>query len=132
MKRMRMGLIGLVALAATALAPQAALADCQIGNCWGAVAYGPGGAWAYAVNHPTRQAASQIAQGQCRGRCTRVLTFKNSCGAYATGANGYGWGNAPTRAQAEGRALQECAARTQACAGRGPSLRTCLPVPPEA
>jgi len=118
MLRIRMALAGLAALAGVALAPQAALADCQVGDCWGAVAFGPGGAWAYAVNEPTREAASAAAQSQCRGRCTRVLTFHNSCGAYASGDDAYGWGNAQDRGAAEARALQECAARTSNCAVR--------------
>lgn len=118
MKALRMALLAAGAIAAISLAPRDALADCQIGNCWGAVAFGPGGAWAYAVNEPTRDAASAAAQGRCGGRCSRVLTFHNSCGAYASGNDAYGWGNAPTRGGAESRALQECAARTSNCAIR--------------
>ena len=52
MKKLSLALIGVSALLAVAAAPSAAYADCQVGNCWGAVAYGPGGAWAYAVNYP--------------------------------------------------------------------------------
>jgi hypothetical protein len=115
MKSIRMAAFGLLALVGLAAAPQVALADCQIGNCWGAVAYGAGGAWAYSVNHPSREIASQAAQAQCRGRCQRVLTFHNSCGAYATGDDAYGWGNAQSRGAAEARALQECNARTSNC-----------------
>ena len=115
MKGLRLGLIGLAALAGVALAPAAALADCQVGDCWGAVAFGPGGAWAYSVNEPSREAAQQSAEQQCGGRCTRVLTFHNSCGAYASGDDAYGWGNASSREAAEGRALQECSARTGNC-----------------
>ena len=119
MKRIRLGLIALAALAGLAMAPSAAQANCQIGNCWGAVAYGPGGAWAYAVNHQTRNIAAQVARNQCGGNCTHVLTFQNSCGAYASGAgDGYGWGNAGSRQAAEARALQECNARTSGCAIR--------------
>ncbi len=118
MKAFRLALIAASALAALSLAPGHALADCQVGNCWGAVAYGPGGAWAYAVNEPTRQAASAAAQARCGGRCQRVLTFQNSCGAYASGDDAYGWGNAPSRQAAESRALQECSARTSNCSIR--------------
>jgi hypothetical protein len=110
MTRFRQGLIGLMALAGAALAPRAALADCDVGNCWGAVAFGPGGVWTYSVNEPSRAAAQQSALGQCGGRCERVLTFQNSCGAYAASADSYGWGNASTREDAEERALQECGA----------------------
>ncbi len=103
------------AIVALAAAPSVALADCETGNCWGAVAYGPDGAWAYAVNHASRAEASQAAQAECGGRCTRVLTFQNSCGAYATGDDAYGWGNDMSRAGAEARALAECNARTSNC-----------------
>ncbi len=118
MKRMKLGLIGLAALAALAFAPAAAQAACSIGNCWGAVAYGPGGAWGYAVNYPTRGAASGQAQRECGGRCQRVLTFHNSCGAYAVGYNGYGWGNAMSRGQAESLAMMECNRRSGGCSIR--------------
>ncbi len=118
MKRIRLALFGLLAIAGAAMAPSAAQAACQIGNCWGAVAYGPGGAWAYAVNYQTRGIAGQQAQANCRGRCTNVLTFHNSCGAYASGPAGYGWGNAPTRYQAEVIAMQQCNARSPNCGVR--------------
>ena len=107
----------LAALILFALAPTAARADCRVGDCWGAVAFGPGGAWAYAVNHATRAEASEAAQGRCAS-CTNVLTFHNSCGAYASGPSGYGWGNASTREDAEERAMAECSARSGSCAIR--------------
>lgn len=115
MQRLRIALIGLAGLAGIVLAPAAARADCEVGNCWGAVAFGAGGAAAYAVNEPSRAAAARAAQRQCGGDCTRVLTFQNSCGAYATGAGGYGWGNASTREAAEARALQECGGIASNC-----------------
>lgn len=118
MKNIRLAFVGLLALVGAAAVPSAAQAACQIGNCWGAVAYGPGGAWAYAVNYPTREIAGQRAQANCRGRCSNVLTFHNSCGSYASGPNGYGWGNAPTRYQAQAIAMQECNARGPYCAIR--------------
>ena len=118
MKKLKLAIFGAMALAGMALAPAAAQAACNVGNCWGAVAYGPGGAWAYAVNYSTRQAAGQAAQARCSGTCTNVLTFHNSCGAYATGSSGYGWGNAMDRRGAEVRALQECSARSANCAVR--------------
>ncbi len=118
MKKLRSMLLGLAALAGFALASTAARADCTIGNCWGAVAYSENGAWAYAYNFPTRAIAGQQAQANCKGQCTHILTFHNSCGAYATGPRGnfyYGWGNAPTRGEAEAIALAECRARGPAC-----------------
>jgi hypothetical protein len=121
MKRLSAALLGLSVLGAIALAPSIASAACQVGNCWGAVAYGPRGAWAYAVNYPTRAIAGGQAQQRCGGRCTHVLTFQNSCGAYASGPSAssyYGWGNAMSRGAAETRAMQECNARGPNCAIR--------------
>jgi hypothetical protein len=80
------------------------------------VAYGPGGAWAWRVNYPTRAAASHAVRVACSGRCTHILTFHNSCGAYAVGSYGqYGWGNAYSAAGARSRALAECQARGPGC-----------------
>lgn len=121
MKKTRLAFIALAALTSLAAAPSVALANCQVGNCWGAVAYGPGGAWGYAVNYPTRDIAGRMAQRQCRGTCNHILTFQNSCGAYASGPSAYahyGWGNASTRAQAEAIALQQCNIRGPGCAVR--------------
>jgi subtilisin family serine protease len=121
MKRLSLALLGASALAALALAPSAANAACYTGNCWGAVAYGPYGSWAYAVDYPARQIAARVAQRNCGGRCNHVLTFQNSCGAYASGPSSYqhyGWGNASTRYQAEAIAMQECNARGPYCAVR--------------
>jgi Domain of unknown function (DUF4189) len=118
MKRIRFGFAALALLAGIALAPGAARAECTVGDCWGAIAYGPGGAWAYAVNMESRAAASAAAQGQCGGRCSNVLTFHNSCGAFATGPGGFGWGNAGSREEAEETAMEQCEARSQGCAVR--------------
>lgn len=115
MKAFRMALIAAGALAAVSLVPRDALADCQVGDCWGAVAFGEGGAWAYSVNESSREAASASAQAQCGSRCSNVLTFHNSCGAYASGDSAYGWGNASSREAAEDMALQQCSARTSNC-----------------
>lgn len=118
MKKLKLAFLGFVTLVGMALMPAAANANCQVGNCWGAVAYGPGGAWAYAVNFASRGWADRAARNNCRGRCTNVLTFHNSCGAYASGPYGYGWGNAPSRYQAEAIALQQCNARSPNCGVR--------------
>jgi serine/threonine-protein kinase len=116
MNRLFKLVLGLTVIAAawTAL-PGDASAACRRGNCWGAVAFGPNGAWAYAVNYSTRGQAGSMALRKCQGRCTRYLTFRNSCGAYASGRGAYGWGNAHTRRQAESRALLECRRRTSGC-----------------
>ena len=118
MKKLSLALLGVSALLAIAAAPSAAYADCRIGNCWGAVAYGPRGAWAYAYNYPARQIAARVAQRNCRGGCNHVLTFQNSCGAYASGPGAYshyGWGNAMSLRGAQARAMRECNARGPYC-----------------
>jgi hypothetical protein len=116
MKKICAALFGVMALSGIAFAPHAAEAACRVGNCWGAVAYGPGGAWAWRVNYPSRASASYAVQRACRGRCGRVLTFQNSCGAYASGYGGhYGWGNAMNGPQARGIAMRECNMRGPGC-----------------
>lgn len=88
---------------------------CLAGDCWGAVAHGPNGAWAYAINYASRATAANAAEKRCRGRCTNVLTFHNSCGAYALGRGGYGWGNGQSKETAQQKAMSECRARAEQC-----------------
>ena len=118
MNKIKLALLGVSALIGAAAAPTTALADCQAGNCWGAVAFGPRGAWAYSYNYPARHIAERVAQRNCNGRCNRVLTFANSCGAYASGPNAYahyGWGNAQSAHVARAIAMKECNARGPNC-----------------
>ena len=117
-KKLSLPLLGLSALATVALAPAAAHADCVPGNCWGAVAYGPRGAWADSYNYPARHIAERVAQNNCGGRCTHMLTFQNSCGAYASGPSArsyYGWGNAMSAGEARAIAMRECNERGPEC-----------------
>lgn len=119
MKQIRIACLAMAALACMALAPNAAQAACNVGNCWGGVGYGPDGAWAWQVNFPSRTSATRAVQRACRGRCTRVLTFRNSCGAYATGMHGqYGWGNALSGPAARAIAMRECSMRGGGCSIR--------------
>jgi serine/threonine-protein kinase len=119
MKLLRPLTAAFLAIGALSFGAGAAQANCVRGNCWGAVAYGPGGVYSYAVNYPDRASASVAARssGSCYGgRCNSVLTFHNSCGAIAVGdRGGWGWGNQFTAAATQQRALQECAARTTGC-----------------
>ncbi len=87
-------------------------------SLWGAVAYGPNGAWAYAYDFPSRGAAQRAAMSKCGGRCTNTLTFADSCGAYAVGHNAYGWGNSANREEAMTIAMRECRVRTTGCSVR--------------
>ena len=83
---------------------------------WGAVAVGPNGAYGWAVNRATRQAALDAAGRLCRGRCVEALSFNGGCGAIAYGTGGRGgWGTGPSRVEAENNALDACQERTAAC-----------------
>jgi hypothetical protein len=108
--------MSIAVLASLAAAP-AALADCQRGDCWGAVAYGPG-VWAKALNHRSKDDAMSVAHAECNGRCTNTLWFHNECGAYATGISGMGWGASPNEDTAIGKAINECNSVTRTCTVR--------------
>ena len=101
-------LIGFVGLGASP-------AQAQPRNLWGAVAYGPGGAWAYSVNHYSRRQAQNAALRRCNGRCRRTLTFYNTCGAYAVGARAYGWATRRNKYSAQRVAMRQCNNRTHSC-----------------
>jgi hypothetical protein len=103
-----------IVLASLAAAP-VALADCKRGDCWGAIAYGPGNFWAKALNHRSRDDASSVARAECKGRCSKTLTFHNECGAYATGSSGMGWGASSSEDAAIGKAIKECNSVTGNC-----------------
>jgi serine/threonine-protein kinase len=83
---------------------------------WGAVARGPGGAFGWAVDFPTRRAALDAAARSCGGRCVEGLSFSGGCGAIAHGAGGRGgWGTGPSRVEAENNALEACQEQTTGC-----------------
>ena len=85
----------------------------------GALAVGPGGAWGASWDHRTPQSAAGTALRECGRNCRVVVRIVGpSCGAFAAGGSGYGWGTAPTRAEAEQRALAECGQRGRGCTVR--------------
>jgi len=92
------------------IAPTAALAGaCGYAQCWGAVGIGTNGEWGYSFNYQTESGAISRVQSDCPG-CSQINSFYNTCGAMATGSNGaYGFGWAPTRADAEYNAVDYCA-----------------------
>jgi hypothetical protein len=102
-------------LAALTAASAPALADCSTGDCWGAVAYGASDAWAWSVNHRSRGIAERAALSRCGGRCGRVLTFHNTCGAYVVGPSGYGWATSRNRDTAVGAATRQCNGVSRNC-----------------
>lgn len=108
-------LFGLALIAGLSVVSSPALARCSVGDCWGAVAYGPNDAWAWEVNFEDHDIAERMATAKCNGKCTHVLTFKNTCGAYVSGRGGHGWGTSRDKNAAVGRAMVECSKVASNC-----------------
>ena len=108
----------LVAICSVA-AGAASAGQCGYDYCWGAVAFGPGGAYGWAHSHWSETDAYNAAQDGCSWNCTEVKTFYNTCGAMAVGVNdGWGWGYSPTRAGAENIAMGYCNQYDYGCSVR--------------
>jgi hypothetical protein len=98
--------------------PAAAKAAAPKAGKYGALAVdrSQGYVFAWAYDHPSRQAASEYALAECAkrdGNCTVVVEFAGEgCASYHTvgerDGSAYGWGTAPTREAAQARSLQEC------------------------
>ena len=81
---------------AMVLAPAAHAGSCGYDYCWGAVGFGPNGAWGYSYGQFSEDEAVNVAQDGCGWNCTVVKTFYNTCGAIAVADNGgWGWGAEP-------------------------------------
>ncbi len=92
---------------------------CGYARCWGAVGFGPYGASAYSHSYNSQYKARRRVNRECRGNCTVIKTFYNSCGAIAAGDdNGWGWGYAPSRRRATRLALQYCRRNSYNCTVR--------------
>ena len=95
---------------------QAEAGSCGYQRCWGAVGFGPGGAWAYSHSYGSQRQAWQKVNSKCRGTCTVIKTFYNTCGAIAAGEdNGWGWASRSTRRNAENVAMQYCRRNSYDC-----------------
>ena len=73
---------------------QAAAGSCGYTYCWGAVGIGADGSFGWSHSHRSEGLAIQAAQDGCKGRCSEIKTFYNTCGAIAVsdnGAWGFGW-----------------------------------------
>lgn len=95
-------------LAALALA---AAASPTHGFAWGALSVSEDGeSWGWSVEHPTEVAAKRNALAECGAGCTWVVSFRNSCAAYAQDGNtgAWGWSEGQTRGEAERAAIGEC------------------------
>jgi hypothetical protein len=89
-------LFAAVALLLLSSVTQAAAGACGYDYCWGAVGVGANGAYGFSHGYGSENAAIQSAQSGCKGQCTNVRTFYNTCGAIAVadnGAWGFGWNN---------------------------------------
>jgi hypothetical protein len=86
---------------------------------WGALAFSERThKYGWAINYNSKRSASERALSECTaGDCEVVLTFANSCGAYATSAGDahWGWAIGYDRADAESKALAQCERRGGGC-----------------
>lgn len=88
-----------------------------------------GPAFGYSFDQDSAEAARELALSNCGTDCTVVVTFENTCAAYAADqekeAGAYGWGYGPTRGKAEWFAMKfcnefgggDCLIRVWACEG---------------
>ncbi|WP_296763542.1 DUF4189 domain-containing protein [Sediminimonas sp.] len=106
---MRFSWIAGAALTLILGAAQAQAGQCGYKYCWGAVGFGPGGAWGYAHGQRSAQQAHDVAQNGCGWACTEMRTFYNACAAIAVADNGaWGWATEKNRELAESSAMNYC------------------------
>jgi hypothetical protein len=79
----------------------------------GALATGRCGAFGYAFDDLSPEAAALRARAQCKGQeCKVVTSFRRSCAAFAIDASNacgpHGWASAPTLGRAQNMASQTC------------------------
>jgi len=82
-------------------------------NAAGALATGKCGAFGYAFDDVSPEAAGLRARAQCKGReCKIVTTFRKTCAAFAIDAKNacgpHGWAQAATLARAQNVASEQC------------------------
>jgi hypothetical protein len=82
-------------------------------NTAGALATGRCGAFGYAFDDVSPEAASMRARAQCKGRdCKVVASFRRTCAAFAIdGSNAcgaHGWAKADNLARAQNIASEQC------------------------
>jgi hypothetical protein len=91
-----------------------------------------GSGWGWSTGQPSRGAAQRVALAQCGGgRCHIVLTFWNTCGAFAAdqtpGSAINGWGTGPSGSAARARCLSARVAAAAANPACGPATKTAAP-----
>ena len=79
----------------------------------GALATGPCGAFGYAFDDLSPEAAALRARAQCKGQqCKVVTSFRRACAAFAVDATNacgpHAWANAPTLGRAQNIASEAC------------------------
>jgi hypothetical protein len=79
----------------------------------GALATGPCGAFGYAFDDLSPEAAALRARAQCKGQpCKVVTSFRRACAAFAVDATNtcgpHAWANAPTLGRAQNIAAEAC------------------------
>lgn len=102
----------LVLVAGIALIAETAAAQ----DNWGSIAFswesGGGWVWGMALGQSSRSSASNKAINECRSRggsyCEEIGWFDSPCGGLAVGDDGYGYGYAGSRVEAESLALAHC------------------------
>lgn len=84
---------------------------------YGAIAIGSRGEWGVSWGQPSQPAAADRAIRECKGATCRVMVrvVGPTCGAYASGSRGFGWGTDATPEEAQERALSECQSRGGRC-----------------
>jgi hypothetical protein len=93
--------------------------SCGYTRCWGAVGFGPGGAWGYSHSYRYENQAKRAVQNNCKGTCTVIKSFYNTCGAIAAGSdNGWGWSWAASKKKAQRAAMQYCRQNSYNCSVR--------------
>ena len=91
-------------------------------NAAGALATGQCGAFGYAYDDVSPEAAALRARAQCKGRdCKVIASFRNTCAAFAIDAKNAcgpsGWAQAGRRDEAQSIANEQC---------RRPGGRSCM------
>ncbi len=86
---------------------------------YGAIAYSTkSGAFGFATDYAAQKSAERDALSECKtrgGGCKATIWFKNACGSFALGDDGWGasWGATPEKSKSE--AIIECKKETKNC-----------------
>ncbi|MEI6428775.1 MAG: DUF4189 domain-containing protein [Pseudanabaena sp. ELA607] len=116
-----LGLVAATFLLIQGFGVGAAMADGE----WGAVATGANGAYGWAVNYPSEEAAKDAALSNCSNGCTTGVSFSNTCASIATGSGYFGWATSMSKATAIQNAIDNCggsnycSTKVWGCSGSG-------------